>query len=50
MRTHASAIRGTTGTPFDRTPYRVTRKGRALYLFFQQWPSDAICSVVALEG
>jgi alpha-L-fucosidase len=49
MQTHASAIRGTTGTPFDHTPYRVTRKGNTLNLFFQQWPADRDVLVPAFD-
>ena len=50
MQTHASAIRGTTGTPFDHTPYRVTRKGNTLNLFFQQWPAGRDVLVPAFDA
>jgi hypothetical protein len=49
MQTHASAIRGTTGTPFDHTPYRVTRKGNTLNLFFQPWPAERDVLVPAFD-
>ena len=50
MRTHAQAIRGTSGTPFDHTPYLVTRKGRTLYLFFRQWPAARDVLVPAFDA
>jgi alpha-L-fucosidase len=50
MQTHASAIRGTTGTPFDHTPYRVTRKGDTLHLFFWEWPAERDALVPAFDA
>ena len=44
MRTHAQAIHGTSGTPFDHTPYLVTRKGR------RQWPAARDVLVPAFDA
>jgi alpha-L-fucosidase len=39
MRVHASAIHGTSASPFDGAPFRATRKGNRLNCFLPQWPS-----------
>lgn len=40
MRVHASAIHGTSASPFDGAPFRATRTGNRLNCFLQQWPAE----------
>jgi alpha-L-fucosidase len=42
MKLNGEAIRGTTASPFERAPFRVTSKPNRLYLFLQQWPAGSL--------
>ena len=50
MKTHAGAIRGTSATPFQRAPFRATRKGKSVFVFLPQWPQDRDLLVPAFDA